>query len=112
MMTKTNPFALAVAALCVAVAGASGLIGCSSSSKQPKGVDKYVQAVQAYNAGDRERAIMNLMAATRINPDLIMARALLGDLYRAGGQYEDAASQYEVLVKLDPYTALNFYKLG
>jgi tetratricopeptide (TPR) repeat protein len=114
MMKKLilNHIVLAVA-LSAATIGAVGVVGCSSpATSAPKGVDRYVQAVQAYNAGNRERAIANAMAATRVNPDLIMARALLGDLYRADGKYQEAANQYEVLVKLDPYTALNFYKLG
>jgi tetratricopeptide (TPR) repeat protein len=100
-------------ALGAAVMGAAGIVGCSSSANNgPTGIRRYVQAVQAYNKGDRPRAVANLVSATRLNPDLIMARALLGDLYRADGKYEQAAAQYEALVKLDPYTASNFYRLG
>jgi tetratricopeptide (TPR) repeat protein len=100
-------------ALCVAAVGALG-IGCSSSptSSGPKGIDKYVKAVQAYQSGNRDKAVENLAAATRVNPDLIMARLMLGDLYRENGDYSNAAKQYEALVKLDPYTWQNFYKLG
>jgi tetratricopeptide (TPR) repeat protein len=88
-------------------------IGCSSNrSTKIKGVDQYVKAVQAYNSGDRDRAVQNLVVATRANPDLIMARLMLGDLYREGGNYDAAVSQYERLVVLDPYTWQNFYKLG
>jgi tetratricopeptide (TPR) repeat protein len=93
----------------------TGLIGAGCQSNTGggiKGVDKYVRAVQAYNAGDRDRAVANLLAATRANPDLIMARLMLGDLYREGGDYNAAVGQYEQLVKLDPYTWSNFYKLG
>ena len=90
------------------------VIGCASESSAPsiKGVDSYVKAVQAYNSGDREKAVTNLVVATRTNPDLIMARLMLGDLYREGGDYNNAVDQYEKLVKLDPYTWSNFYKLG
>jgi superkiller protein 3 len=101
--------------VCAALVSAAGLVGvgCASrSSPQIKGVDKYVRAVQAYNAGDREKAINNLLAATRANPDLIMARLMLGDLYREDGSYGKAVDQYENLVKLDPYTWSNYYKLG
>src|SRR4051812_10962113 len=103
MKLLQNSIVFAIALVAVAV-GAVGVVGCSSSgSNAPKGVQRYVEAVQAYNSGNRERAIANLISATRMNPDLIMARALLGDLYRADGKYQEAAGQYEVLVKLDPY---------
>ena len=103
---------LFVCAVALSTIGLVG-IGCASkTSPQIKGVDKYVRAVQAYNAGDREKAINNLLAAARANPDLIMARLMLGDLYREGGSYEKAVDQYENLVKLDPYTWSNYYKLG
>ena len=104
---------LFVAALCVVAAGAVG-VGCSSSatSHQPKGISNYVKAVQAYQSGDKDRAISNALAAARANPDLIMARLMLGDLYRESGDYNKAVGQYEALVKLDPYSWSNFYKLG
>src|SRR4051794_35924175 len=87
----TMVFAVALAAIAL---GAGGT-GCKSS--QPRGIkaiDRYVAAVQAYNRGDRERAVSNLVSATRANPDLIMATLMLGDLYRQGGSYEDALKQY------------------
>src|SRR5687768_7711212 len=73
---------LILASICVAVICGVGLVGCSSSSSSrgPKGVDRYVKAVQAYQSGNREGAVTNLVAATRTNPDLIMARVMLGDL--------------------------------
>jgi superkiller protein 3 len=102
---------LLAASLCLAAAGALGT-GCSFGPKQPSGIDRYVKAVQAYQSGDRDRAIANALAATRTNPDLVMARLMLGDLYRESGDYNGAVGQYEALVKLDPYTWSNFYKLG
>ena len=112
---KTHLNSLLLASLCIAVVGGVGLVGCSSSTsvgRGPKGIDKYVQAVQAYQTGNKDRAVANLLAATRTNPDLIMARLMLGDLYRESGNYNEAVSQYEHLVKLDPYSWSNFYKLG
>jgi tetratricopeptide (TPR) repeat protein len=99
-------------ALCVSFIALIG-VGCATNrGTRIKGVDQYVKAVQAYNSGDRDRAVQNLVIATRANPDLIMARLMLGDLYREGGRYDDAVEQYEKLVLLDPYTWQNFYKLG
>ena len=102
-------FAVALAAIALGV----GAAGCKSN--QPggiKAIDRYVAAVQAYNRGDRDRAVSNLVSATRANPDLIMATLLLGDLYRESGSYEDALKQYQRLVKMDSYGWENFYKLG
>ena len=105
------------AAMYVAVIGGAGLVGCSSSSSSkstqaPKAINQYVAAVNAYNSGNRDRAVSSLLAATRANPDLIMARVMLGDLYRESGDYQAAVKQYEELVKRDSYSWSNFYKLG
>jgi superkiller protein 3 len=109
-----NQINILVAAALFAIAVAVIGTGCASSNSSNgiKGVDNYVKAVQAYNSGDRDRAVANLLTATRVNPDLIMARLMLGDLYREGGDYNSAVGQYEKLVQLDPYTWSNFYKLG
>jgi len=108
---------LIVTSLCVAIVAGVAVVGCSSSSSSSsaggaKGIDRYVQAVHAYNSGNRDRAVSNLVAATRANPDLIMARVMLGDLYRESGDYNGAVKQYEALIKRDSYSWSNFYKLG
>jgi tetratricopeptide (TPR) repeat protein len=77
-----------------------------------EGVTKYVEGVRAYRSGDQEQAISALEDATRANPKLTMARALLGDLYKERGDYTKAADQYKAATELDPYTGRNFYKLG
>jgi tetratricopeptide (TPR) repeat protein len=79
---------------------------------RPSGVDKYLQGVKAQRAGKPNEAITALEGATRDNPKLTMARALLGDLYKERGDYTQAADQYKAVTELDPYTARNFYKLG
>ncbi len=94
------------------IAGCSGGGGVARTSKPPRAVGGYVQAVHAEQRGDTDAAIRHLEAATNANPDLTMARGMLGDLYRAEGEYEKATVQYEALVRLDPYWALNHYKLG
>lgn len=111
---KHSIHTILLAGVTLITAGLLG-IGCASSggsAPKIKGVDSYVKAVQAYNSGDRDKAMQNLVVATRTNPDLIMARLMLGDLYREGGDYDAAVGQYEKLVTLDPYTWSNFYKLG
>lgn len=93
--------------------------GCAANRKAaradltpPVAVEQYVGAVGAHRAGNDEQAISALERATRTNPRLIMARILLGDLYKERGDYTKAADQYLAVTDLDPYTARNFYKLG
>src|SRR4051794_25896775 len=116
-ISATLNVALGGAMLCaVYLAGCIGNGGGrskqSAAAAKPRAVKGYVQAVEAKGRGDTAGAINALEGATQANPDLTMARDMLGDLYRAGGQYEKATVQYEALVRLDPYTALNHYKLG
>jgi tetratricopeptide (TPR) repeat protein len=93
------------------------LAGCTSSFMpendiRPKGVDYYVAGVKAYNAGDHKLAQSRFEQATSVNPNLRMARSMLGDIYRSQGEYDRARLQYEMLTKLDPYDPDNFYRLG
>lgn len=108
------------AAICISILGLSG---CATGARddtlagvdpadRPVGVDYYVRAVAAYNQQDIERAIVLLLEATRQNPNLRMARSMLGDLYRARGDYRQAIPNYERLAELDPYTPDNHYRLG
>ncbi|MGF1633581.1 MAG: tetratricopeptide repeat protein [Phycisphaerae bacterium] len=78
----------------------------------PAGVTQYVAGFQALQAGQPEQAEANLKQAVEINPDLRMARKLLGEIYRDRGDYTAALPHFEALTVLDPYSALNFYKLG
>lgn len=113
-MHRTFVALLSVSLMCIflplAVIGCGG--GGVSTPDRPPALNYYVQAVEAYNAGDTNRAIVLLNEAVRQNPDLRMARAMLGDLQRARGDYAAAIPNYERLVKLDPYSSANHYKLG
>lgn len=72
----------------------------------------YADGVMAYHRGDMPVAKDNLTTATEEAPELIKARILLGDLFRAEGDYRAALTQYEAVVKLDPYSSGGFYRLG
>jgi tetratricopeptide (TPR) repeat protein len=78
----------------------------------PPAVETYIEGVRAYQAGDADRAIEILTRAVEKNPDLLMAQALLGDLYRGKDDYVRASIYYENVVRLDPFSFLNYYKLG
>src|SRR5262245_44494888 len=59
-----------------------------------RGIDLYAAGAQAYRRGDREAALKQLSQAVRQNPNLRMAQAMLGDLYRTKGDYRNAAVHY------------------
>jgi tetratricopeptide (TPR) repeat protein len=102
--------------VCLTVAGGLlGITGCSSTGGldgRPAGVDKYIDGVHEYNAGDRAGAMSSFNQAIQINPSLRMAHVRLAALYREQGDYTDAAAQYETSTRLDPYSSDNAYNLG
>jgi tetratricopeptide (TPR) repeat protein len=104
--------ACGLAAVVMSLAG----LGCATTTgrdpDRPLAVDYYVQAVQAYQGGDIDRAIILLLEATRQNPNLRMAHSLLGDLYRQKGDINQAIPNYEKLTALDPYSPFAHYRLG
>src|SRR4051794_38241303 len=90
--------------------------GCAPQTppeaQKPVGVDYYVRGQQFYRAGQRDEAIKLLEQAVAANPNLRMAQTMLGDAYRAKGDYGRAAEHYEVASRIDRYTASNHYNLG
>jgi tetratricopeptide (TPR) repeat protein len=97
------------------LAAAVSLGGCTQEALEPKvvpGNQSYVEGALAYQEGDRERALAALQAALQTNPDLIMARFLMGNIYRDKGDFASAADQYKKVVELDPYVYSNHYNLG
>jgi len=90
--------------------------GCANNDKplndDRRPIDLYVRGALHYNANNNDAAARSLEAALRADPNLIMARFLLGTIYREQGDYQTAADHYERLVQLDPYTYSNHYYLG
>ena len=121
-MGRNSAYASAGAArvppLALAFAGALLMFppGCARKAAPvpppPKAVNMYVAGAVAYQQGQREEAVQKLLDATTANPELVMARELLGDLFREMGDYGKAESEYEALVKLDPYGASSWRRLG
>lgn len=109
---KTIVTALAAAALAGCTHKTVTDAGSPAAPGRPAAVDLYVRGAQAYQAGKNDDAVRSLEAAVKQNPDLLMARAMLGDIYRQRSEYEAAAKQYEVLSERDPYTLSNHYNLG
>jgi len=88
--------------------------GCASngSARNESAISAYVQGVRAYENGDTAKAMTSFQEAVKKDSDLVMARSMLGDLYRAKSDYEAAREQYEALARLDPYEYSNHYRLG
>lgn len=92
--------------------------GCASQSAtsgveaKPAGVDYYVQALEASKAGQQDQAVLLLEKAVAVNPELRLPHIMLGDAYRAKGDYQRAATQYEAATRLDQYSYANHYNLG
>jgi tetratricopeptide (TPR) repeat protein len=89
--------------------------GCASgenAARDQTALNAYVQGVRAYQAGDTDKAVTKLKTALSKDNDLVMARSMLGDIYRARSNYDAAREQYEAVTRLDPYAYNNFYRLG
>ena len=114
---KTTPRSFLLA---TALAGAlSSLLyiagGCASggnAARDQSALNAYVQGVRAYQAGDTDKAVTHLQTAVNKDNDLVMARSMLGDIYRARSNYNAAREQYEAVTRLDPYAYNNYYRLG
>jgi tetratricopeptide (TPR) repeat protein len=86
--------------------------GSSNGARNDAALNSYVQGVRAYQSGDTDKAVTELKDAVNKNNDLVMARSMLGDIYRARSNYDAAREQYEVVARLDPYEFSNHYRLG
>ncbi len=95
----------------ILIAGCAGTTS-TRSVEAPRAIDQYVTGYQAYKRGDTDYARQTLESAVINNPDLRMARVVLGEIYREQSNYSAAATQYEILTRIDPYTLSNHYYLG
>src|SRR5881394_3634967 len=86
-------WAVAITALLLAT-------GCSSNEKpQSNGTNStalslYVRGALDHQSQNDDASLQSLQAALQHDPNLIMARFLLGTIYREKGDYESAATQY------------------
>jgi len=91
--------------------------GCAKDTQTAKPPETnatklYVRGALDYQQQNYDLATRSLESAIRSDPNLIMARFLLGTIYREKGDYEAAAQQYQRVIQLDPYTYTNHYYLG
>jgi len=93
------------------------LTGCAAEQDHafdphPRGVNHYVNGVMAYQNGQTEQAITELMASEHENSRIIMPHIVLGDIYRSQQDYRKALPQYQSACELDAYDYHNHYNLG
>jgi tetratricopeptide (TPR) repeat protein len=110
MTNRPSRSLLATAA--VSLLCATTLAGCFGPSPRKRAMSDYAAAVRADDGGDRGAAIRHLEAATAHDPNLTPARGMLGDLYRAEGDYANAIEQYEAVAARLPTAPRIHYKLG
>ncbi|HEY0009170.1 MAG TPA: tetratricopeptide repeat protein [Tepidisphaeraceae bacterium] len=110
-MKHFTPTACSIALL-ITLSGCAGGSAESRNKSKLTAVEQYVEGYKAYKEGDTAKAKSSLEGAVEANPDLRMARTILGEIYRKENDFNAAAEQYEVLSRIDPYTLSNHYYLG
>lgn len=90
--------------------------GCTQTKEAAQvtplgGMETYARGVYAYQSGSPDAA-ETLKQAIEQNPELIMARILLGKIYKEKGEYAAASQYYQRLTQLDPYEVSHWYNLG
>ena len=72
----------------------------------------YAEGVMARRAGDGDRALQLLLTAVQRDQQLIMANQVIGELYTERGDPAAAQPFFERLLRLDPDTPRNHFRLG
>jgi len=103
-MRRVNWSILAVLVL----AAASG--GCGISKRVA--ADRYDAGRFAMAGGNYAQALEELAKAVEADPELSVAHAAIGDIYRKQGNHEAAATSYERACETDPYAFRPHYNLA
>lgn len=89
--------------------------GCGVMTREQldqEAVRHYVQAKLLMEAGDLESALAELVRTIEANPDLAVAHAAMGDIYRKKNDYLMAADAYECAVVANRFSFRNHYNCG
>jgi len=92
----------------VVLAAASGCQYISSKIAMNHYVDSQVLA----DKGNLDAALEELAKAIRLDPNLSVAHAAMGDIHRRRGDYESARKSYEAACETNPYAFRCHYNLG
>ncbi len=88
---------------------AGGLAGCSQDRSS---LHYFLRGTLEAKKGHVQQAIGELSMAIARNPDLVLAYAARGQLYKTRRQYELAAADFKRACQLEPYDFDNHYELG
>jgi len=90
----------------------ASLAGCTYVRQRRIADDQMERAIYAKENGNTAQAIDSLKRATKANPNLVPAHAMLGDLYKDDGNFDKAGEEYATLTRLEPKVASHSYNLG
>lgn len=97
----------------VAAGAALILSGCQvgphSVPRPEVATEFYVQSQLHLDADDEAAALAALLAAVEADPELSVAHAAIGDIYRERGDYPMAVRAYEQAVEVNPWNFRNHY---
>ncbi|MCH9021272.1 MAG: tetratricopeptide repeat protein [Planctomycetes bacterium] len=102
--------AVSVLVLALWLSGGCGLLGVGRNHRAA--VEHYVTALSLQAEDLDELAVAELQEAARLDTEFALAHSMLGDIYRLGGQNEEAAEAYEKAVRLDPWAFGDHLHLG
>jgi tetratricopeptide (TPR) repeat protein len=101
--------AIAALAACMAIGGCTRARQDLQSSQAVK---HYVKGQMLADEGDYEAALAELARAARMDPNLSVAHAAIGDIHRNRGDYSLARNSYETACQTNPYAFRPHYNLG
>lgn len=105
---RLNTYLLCDVALLLALAAG----GCGATPQPQQAVDHYVNAQMLADKGDYDAALAELRKAVQIDPNLSVAHAAAGDIYRHQGNKELARRSYLAATQSNPYAFKPQYNLG
>ena len=109
-MKPRTSAAVSVLVLALWLSGGCGLWGVGRNHRAA--VEHYVTALSFQAEELDELALAELREAARLDTEFALAHSMLGDIYRLGGQNEEAAASYEKAVRLDPWAFDDHLHLG
>ncbi len=94
----------------LAIVSSLWLGGCSTQNTSA--IDHYVAGQLDAEGGKTQRALEELTAAIRRNPDMVLAYEARGDIYRRQGRFKHAIHDYQHAVSVNPKSFHGWYELG
>jgi tetratricopeptide (TPR) repeat protein len=102
------------AAIALALAFGMLFVGCIRNplNREEGAIDHFVKGKILLDAGDVETALAELGKAIKIDPELSIAHATIGDIYRRQGHWEMARTAYESACRTNQNAFVPHYNLG